>query len=78
MHWLAKKQLDEQLIRLLDLSSSQLRNSVCLIGPCDTGLIELAHREGAILLTDDRRTLAPLARGNGVDCHVVEDLLPRP
>lgn len=78
MHWLAKKQLDEQLVRLLDLSSSHLQNSVCSIGPCDTGLIELAHREGAILLTDDRRTLTPLARAYGINCHVVEDLLPRP
>ena len=77
MHWLAEKKLDEKLVRLLDLNESPLHKSVCLIGPCDTGLVELARREGAILFTDDRRTLAPFARNLGVDCHVVEDVLPR-
>lgn len=78
MDWLVKKKLDEKLVRLLDLNSqSSSRDRVCRIGPCDAGLIELALKEGATLLTDDRRTLAPLAWDVGVDCHVVNDLLPQ-
>jgi hypothetical protein len=78
MNWLAEKKLDEKLVRLLDLRGNPLEESLYRIGPCDTGLVELARREGATLLTDDRRTLAPFALNLGVDCRVVEDMLPRP
>ena len=78
LDWLGGKKLDERLVRLLDLTSSpSWRDIVCRIGPCDGGLIELALKEGTTLLTDDRRTVAPLAWSLGVDCHVVEDLLPQ-
>jgi hypothetical protein len=77
LDWLARKKLDEKLIRLLDLNSQESwREAICRIGPCDAGLVELALRGGTTLLTDDRRTLAPLAWGLGVDCRVVRDLLP--
>jgi rRNA-processing protein FCF1 len=77
MEWLRKKNLDERLLlRLLDMDEKkQLKESVCAIGPTDTGLIDLARREGCVLLTDDRRTLAPYAWGQAVDCRLVETLI---
>lgn len=76
MNWLASKGLDENLISLLELNSHlRSRTWVCEIGPTDCGLIELAIREHAALLTDDRRTIVGRARKNGVDCRVVEDEL---
>jgi hypothetical protein len=76
MNWLASKGLNENLVSLLELNSHlRSRTSVCEIGPTDCGLIELAIRENAVLLTDDRRTIVGRARKNGVDCRVVEDEL---
>lgn len=72
MDFLKSKNIDEKLLRLLDMHGrEELREAVCVIGPTDTGLIDLARKEGCVLLTDDERSLAPLAWGNGVDCRLV-------
>ena len=52
-----------------------IRNNISTIGPTDAGLIELALREGCMLLTDDQRTLAPLAYRLGVDCGIFKTML---
>jgi hypothetical protein len=76
MNWLSSKGLNESLISLLELRA-RLRSQtwVCEIGPTDCGLIELAIRERAPLLTDDRSTILGRAIKNGVDCRVVQDEL---
>jgi hypothetical protein len=76
MRWLSEKGLDEQLVCLLDLNAdSRWQNSICEIGPTDTGLLEIAFREGAVLLTDDKDTLARSGWAQGIDCRLVETLL---
>lgn len=81
MQWLSAKGLDERLVRLIDLYQDEsLRLAVGEVGSTDTGLVSLARQVGCftpdkVLLTDDRRTLAPLARQQQVYCYVVEDLL---
>jgi rRNA-processing protein FCF1 len=75
--WLREKNTDEALIRLLDMSKEvSSREAIYRIGPTDAGLIDLARREGTVLLTDDRRTLAPMAWRQGIDCRLVEMLIP--
>jgi hypothetical protein len=76
MTWLASKGMQEELVRLLDLNSNTNRQkAVCEIGPTDTGLVELAFREGAVLLTDDERMFAHVDWAQGVDCRLVKNLL---
>lgn len=76
MNFLCMKNIDEQLLRLLDMHGREdLREVVCLIGPTDTGLIDLARKEGCVLLTDDERTLAVRAWEEGVDCRLVKNLV---
>ena len=76
MNWLSSKGLDERLLRLLDLNAeTRSQSAVCEIGPTDTGLLELAFREGTVLLTDDRNTLARLAWAQGIDCRLVMNVL---
>lgn len=76
MELLQQKNLDECLLRLLDLyAKDHLRSAVCEIGPTDTALIELARQEGCVLLTDDERTLYRLALKIGVDCRLVKPLV---
>lgn len=53
--FLLAKDLDESLVRLVDLKN--LSEVVCEIGPSDTAIIHLAHREGSVLLTTDGRLL---------------------
>jgi predicted nucleic acid-binding protein len=62
MQLLASKGLDEKLLRLIEdmFHREDVRNNVTQIGPTDAGLIELARREGCVLLTDDERTLGPV------------------
>ncbi len=74
---LAQWNIDENLVRLLDLASGEIAGS-CLqrIGPNDTGLIELARRNGCVLITQDERTLAPEAWSLGVKCLLVKQLIP--
>ncbi len=77
MDFLLQRKLDERLLRLLDMHTRESsRDSVCKAGPTDVGLIELAVKEGCVLLTEDERSLAPLARQNGVDCQLLWTLLP--
>jgi len=81
MQWLSAKGLDERLVKLLDLhGDTSLRRAVGEVGSTDAGLVSLARQVGCftpdkVLLTDDQRTLAPLARQQQVYCYVVEDLL---
>jgi len=81
MRWLSTKRLDERLVKLLDLHQEETwRPAVCEVGPPDAGLVTLARQVGCFseekpLLTDDRRTLYPLARRQQVYCQIVEDLV---
>ena len=77
MRLLRRKNLDERLIRLLDLESDdRLRQAISVIGPTDTGLVELARQEQCVLLTDDRE-LRWRARAQGVESELVKDLVSR-
>lgn len=74
--WLRRKGLNEQLLGLLELdSSSGSREAICRVGPTDAGLLELAFREGAVLLTEDQNTLARLGWERGIECKLVRQLL---
>jgi len=76
MEYMKLKNVDEQLIRLIDMHNSEDLGEVArLIGPTDAGLIELARRERCILLTDDERTLARHAWNLGLECHLIRNLL---
>ena len=66
--------LDEALVRMLDLAR-QTELSLIRIGVIDAGVIELARRHGCLLMTEDERTLAPLAWELGVDCQLVRQML---
>ncbi|HTX33361.1 MAG TPA: hypothetical protein VME43_00005 [Bryobacteraceae bacterium] len=68
--------IDETLIRLLDLASDKAFEE-CLprIGITDTGLIELALKNRCVLITEDERTLASQAGAMGVDCRLVRNLV---
>lgn len=75
---LAAKALEEDLVRLLDMAAaSDLRAAVGNIGPTDTALISLAKTKGCPLLTEDERTLAPVAWNMAVDCWVLQHRFPR-
>ena len=66
--------LDERLIQFLVFareSGSQIKR----VGLVDTGLIRLAQENGCPLITGDEKTLAPLAHEQGVDCHLLRNLL---
>ena len=71
--------IDERLVRLLDLASSE-RFRTCLpeVGLIDTGLILLATEHGCALITEDERTLAREAWNRGVDCYLVKQLVTVP
>jgi hypothetical protein len=77
MELLALSKLDERLLRLIEdgFQRENVRHNISQIGPTDAGLIELALREGCMLLTDDQRTLAPLAYRLGVDCRILKPML---
>jgi hypothetical protein len=77
MELLALSNFDERLLRLIEdgFQREDVRNNISAIGPTDAGLIELALREGCVLLTDDQRTLAPLAYRLGVDCGIFKTML---
>ena len=69
--------LDERLIRLLDLASDEsFRECLPDIGAADTGLIHLALRHECVLITEDERTLAREAWTRGVECRLVKQLVP--
>ncbi len=72
--YLGRLGLDEQLITLLEMSQrSETRAWIGIIGPTDTGLIELARSGGHLLLTDDEKTLSKQAWDLGVDCRLVRN-----
>lgn len=66
--------LDEQLIRLLDVAQ-RTELAMTRVGLIDSGVIELARRHGCLLITEDERTLAPLALGLCVDCQLVKQIV---
>ena len=66
--------LDERLVALLDFARSSAAEIV-RVGIVDTGLIRLAQQRGCVLITGDEKTLAPLAREQGVDCEFLRNLL---
>lgn len=69
--------IDEQLVRLLDLArDDRFQDRLPEIGFVDTGLIDLAFRNGCVLITEDETTLAPLAWELQVDCRLVKQLVP--
>lgn len=74
---LKRKGLTENLITLLSMhESEEMSKLVRAIGPTDAGLIDLARRERAVLLTDDERTLAHHALGMpDIECTLVEFIL---
>ena len=70
--------IDEQLIRLLDMANRiELTDRLASIGVVDTGLIELAAKNGCVLITQDEGTLARCAWTVGVDCRLVKQLIPQ-
>ncbi len=69
--------LDERMIQLLDLAGDAVEH-IIRVGIVDTGLIRLAQQHGYILITNDEKTLAPLAWEQGVDCHILRNLLSDP
>ena len=77
MELLELRKLDEKLLRLIEdgFQRPGVRHNIFSIGPTDAGLIELARREGCVLLTDDERTLAQTAWRLGVDCQIFKPLL---
>lgn len=69
--------IDEVLIRLLDLASDKsFRACLPEIGAIDTGLIQMALQHECVLITEDERTLAREAWTRGVDCRLVKQLVP--
>jgi hypothetical protein len=75
---LTQWRLDEQLIRLLDMASrSELKERLLDIGIVDTGLTELAARNGCVLITQDARSLAARAWTEQIDCRLVKQLIPQ-
>lgn len=72
---LRKKRLDERLLLLLDMESSPLNKEFLqVLGPTDTGLLQLAKNEGYRLLTDDG-TLRSRAWQEGIECFLVREML---
>lgn len=69
--FLRRKKLDERLVGLLQIASTgETLESLCSLGPTDTGLIDLARREGCILLTDDT-DVWHRAKQLQVDCKLI-------
>lgn len=72
---LRQKHLDEKLLCLLDMDSDNAnRELIQIVGPTDTGLLQLAKNEGCRLLTDDT-ILRSHARQEGVDCRLIIEML---
>jgi hypothetical protein len=66
--------LNEELVRFLDFAGESAQ-AITRVGLVDTGLIRLAQKHGCLLITEDARTLAPLAQEQGVDCRLLKSLL---
>ena len=75
MSTLQQRNLEEELVRLLYLyERDDLREPACLFGPTDVGLMDLAKRNGCVLVTEERG-LRDLARGRNVICYLLEEWL---
>ncbi len=76
VHFLRTKNFDERLLSLLEMHGrNRSRHGMCILGPSDMGLIELAIAQGCVLLTGDERSLAPLAWKHSVDSRLVQSLV---
>jgi hypothetical protein len=64
----------ERLVEFLDLARREPA-SIPRVGIVDTGLVDLAVVEKCVLITNDERTLYPLALERGVDCQLLKNLL---
>lgn len=72
---LRSKALDEKLVQMLACASaSGPQSTMCLLGPPDTGLLELARMEGCPLLTEDNR-LYRTASEFGIECQLVNNVV---
>ena len=72
---LRQKRLDEKLLRILDMELDDTnRELMQVLGPTDTGLLQLAKNEGCYLLTDDN-ALRSQARQEGIDCRLAIEML---
>jgi len=70
-------ELDERLIRLLELGAdSSFAPIVGRIGPADTGVVGLALENNGALITEDAKALYSEALRLGVDCRLLEHLIP--
>jgi predicted nucleic acid-binding protein len=68
------KQLNEQLIELINLSENKLYSSIIKeIGFVDAGLIKLAKDLNLPLVTNDRRTLKKYADKQNAEVHIFDD-----
>lgn len=74
--FLIEKNFGEELISSLDINKNGILAKLVLdIGLVDTGLIQLAQKINAPILTDDRRTLYKRARQNSVNgYHLIDDI----
>ena len=66
--------LNERLLTLLDFAPGSA-SEIARVGIVDAGLIHLALQEGCPLITEDSRTLAPLAWEQGIECELLRNLL---
>ena len=68
MAFFAEKQVDERLITLFEMYTSEpMRIVVTVAGPIDAGLVALAQRERCVLLTDDNRLLSWMDKSAGIE-----------
>jgi hypothetical protein len=75
IEYLRQRGFQEELLSLLEMEHRNVGQWVGIIGPTDTGLIELARDRGCVLLTDDRRTLMWRAMDQGVDCRLMKNVI---
>ncbi len=69
--------VDERLISISELGADEhLASLISLIGPPDTGLLALAHRNSCPVITEDEKTLAREAWRIHVDCRLLKQLMP--
>jgi len=74
---LRQKRLDEKLLPILDMESDDTnRGLIQVLGPTDTGLLQLAKNERCYLLTDDY-DLRSQARQENINCWLTIEMLRR-
>ncbi len=72
--FLIQKQLDENLLKIIELSQNQDYKKIFYeINFIDVGLIELAKRSNLKIVTKDKRTLSNEANNQAVEVIVLQD-----